>query len=799
MIVRTFTDIYLDANATTPVLPQAAHDAQGAMEELFGNPSSSHITGIRARHILESARGLARSVLGAPSGRIIFTSGATEAIQMAIFSTLCRVREDRTSSDTPAAGRKLLYCATEHKAVPQALAHWNRLLGIDDEVLEIPVDHEGMLDLAFLRKHASSADMVCTMAVNNETGVIHDLAQIEETLRTCNERVTWMVDSVQAVGKVQLNLSSTTIDYAPISGHKIHASKGIGLLYVREGAPLTPLLAGGGQESGARSGTENLPGVAALAAVFRCLQDKQDSTFQSPEVLRSYRDQLVASLKQALPSIVFNTPFERAVPTTINFSVEGFTSKEILDLFDAAGIRVSSGSACGSALQGSYVLDAMGLPQWRSEGAIRISFGLTTTQGEIAAACRRIEETGEALHGSCLLVSEDDESTSAPVDGLIQLKKNSMCSWIYIDAQTRHCIIVDPFEELAERIAKLVRCQKCRVLAILDTHQHVDHDSCRLALLDELDQHLTEHARTADPLGWPDAPQGTVTIGDGSQAPYVRLHDDDVICQSDLPGHTIDGRAYLIGRMSPDEKLPPENVRFAFTGDTIQIGGIGRSDFTTSSVPALYESLRGLPRMVGSDTVLCPTHDYTNGFSTTMEAERRANRFLADVLDPVAPLSLEQFEKEKASLDAEIDDESNCELVCGRIHPLEGHDASVDIPPYDLIEFFANHKDALIIDVREPHEYCFTQDWAALGLDRPPQNIPLTRFSNFLQRLLRDQEPLGDRDIIFLCRSGNRSGKAAEVLRRVGISNARHIAGGIALGGRPNGVSADSLDVEYVI
>ena len=155
-------EIYLDANATTPVLPEAAQEAIGAMEQLFGNPSSSHITGLRARSILESARGLARSVLGADAGRIVFTSGATEAIQMGIFSTLCTARKqrlDRSPDDSP---RYLLYGATEHKAVPQALQHWNELLGIGNIVQAISVDQYGRLDLEFLRLHAPQADIVCT-------------------------------------------------------------------------------------------------------------------------------------------------------------------------------------------------------------------------------------------------------------------------------------------------------------------------------------------------------------------------------------------------------------------------------------------------------------------------------------------------------------------------------------------------------------------------------------------------------------------------------------------------------------
>ncbi len=493
MIIKSSSEIYLDSNATTPVLPVAAREAQDVMEDLYGNPSSSHISGLRARFILESARDLVCQVLGAEKGQIVFTSGATEAIQMGIFSTLCSIREQRAQGELPTSNRLLLYLSTEHKAVPQALHHWNRLLGVNNVIREIPVNHLGIPDLEFINTHIEQADLICTMAVNNETGVITDLPAIEATIRRKNKKVAWLVDAVQAVGKLKLELAKTTIDYAAVSGHKIYAPKGIGLLYVRENAPLVPLLAGGGQEHGARGGTENLPGVAAIAAVMKQLAESATYTFCDPVKLVGYRDRIAECLQRAFPTIVFNTPFEVSVPTTINFAVKGFPSKELLDLFDAAGIRVSSGSACGSAVEGSYVLEAMGLPRWQSDGAIRLSFGPLTRDSEIDAACQRIEQVGKALCDSCLVVSSDLNSTSSQeLDGLIQLKYGSMCTWILMDASSKRCIVIDPFEELAERVESLVRCQKSQLVAILDTHAHVDHDSCRTQLLQILRHHAIE-------------------------------------------------------------------------------------------------------------------------------------------------------------------------------------------------------------------------------------------------------------------------------------------------------------------
>jgi len=402
------------------------------------------------------------------------------------------------------------------------------------QILEIPVNEEGLLDLEFIASHAAQTDLICTMAVNNETGVAQDLSAVEEAFRPTSPRALWMVDAVQAVGKRDLNLTDLSIDYAPASGHKLYAPKGIGLLYVREGTPFKPLIAGGGQESGARGGTENLPGVAAIHAVFEAMKK---GSFNAHEVMLGYRERLIESLKQAFPKIVFNTPFEQAVPTTINFAVAGLTSKEILDLFDAADVRVSSGSACGSALVGSYVLEAMGLPKWRSDGAIRLSFGPLITESEVNLACERIVEAGKALRNSCLIVREEEAPPISPITGLIQLKRDSMCTWVYFDAEAKSAVIIDPFIELADRIELMIRCQGSRISAILDTHMHVDHESPRVELIERFSDLLAPGARTDDPLGWP-VPTQSVRVGSGESAPIMELGGGKVIARVELPGQS---------------------------------------------------------------------------------------------------------------------------------------------------------------------------------------------------------------------------------------------------------------------
>jgi cysteine sulfinate desulfinase/cysteine desulfurase-like protein/rhodanese-related sulfurtransferase len=402
------TEIYLDSNATTSVLPAALEAAVHALSDGYGNPSSSHSSGLRARAIVRAARAAACRVLGVGNGRLMFNSGATEGIQTAVLSALCSVREQRDQG--MATGTLLLYGATEHKAVPESLAHWNRVLGLNLELRALAVDRDGRHDLAQLRALGPQAALVCTMAANNETGAVSDLGGIAAALE--GSRALWLVDCVQALGKLPLDLAATRIDYAPFSGHKIYAPKGVGMLYVRCGAPYTPLLAGGGQEDGLRAGTENVPGIAALGAVLVALE--QGGGFNSPEGLATMRHQLVESLTASFPVVIFNTPLGNSLPTTLNVSVAGLTSGQLLDVFDAAGVRVSAGSACSAAAaKPSYVLEAMGLPAWQAANAVRISFGPGTSKASIDEACLRIRHCGSALRQAGVIGSASEKPANA--------------------------------------------------------------------------------------------------------------------------------------------------------------------------------------------------------------------------------------------------------------------------------------------------------------------------------------------------------------------------------------------------
>ena len=682
------TEIYLDSNATSVVLPAAIEAATNAMRQRYGNPSSTHATGLQAKAILDEARACAVRLLGVGNGRLMFNSGATEGIQTAVLSALVSLRERRDAGE--AIGSLLVYGATEHKAVPESLAHWNRLLGLNLTLHKLPVDHDGAHSLQALRAVAPQAAMVCTMAANNETGVVSDLAGIAAVLQ--ESKALWMVDCVQALGKLKLDLSSTRIDYAPFSGHKLYAPKGIGMLYVRAGAPFTPLIVGGGQEAGQRSGTENMAGIAALGAVLAALE--RGDTFRSQAELCGFRARLAESLRSALPGVVFNNPFDKALPTTLNFSVPGLSSRELMDVFDAAEVRVSAGSACSSSKAApSYVLDAMGVPLWRSAGAIRMSFGPLADEATIAAACERIERCGAALRASCLIPSE---RSAAPQDGLLQLGVEGACSWMVLDAASRSCIVIDPLPDHVARIESYVRCQNYQVQAIVSTLPNAG----RTMLIDALGRHFNRHAE-ADQYGWP-LHAASVALDHGANAAAITLGGQVLACVPCGTGDEL--RAYLLGT-AQGNALPAAAVRFAFSA--------------RPAMPAL--------RMVsGAHTLLCPTRDEANQFCT--------------IAAPVAT-SAADAQLERAALDA----------------------------------FLQAHPDARLVDVRESYEFAATVAPSPAG--RAVVSVPLSRLAEYASDWLRAQHT----PLVFFCRSGNRSMKAAHFLRRLGHQQAYSLNGGLAL------------------
>ncbi|MFY8299099.1 aminotransferase class V-fold PLP-dependent enzyme [Pseudoalteromonas sp. SS15] len=752
---QQLSQIYLDANATTPVLPAAAQAALATMQTQFGNPSSSHITGLQAKQIMEQTRGKARKVIGATSGQVIFTSGATEGIQTAILSALYQAKQNYNSENKPC----ILYGATEHKAVPESLKHWNHILDIHAEIKAIPVNKDGMLDMDFIAKEVPNALMICTMAVNNETGAEQDLAKLEHVIRSNNPNTFWVVDCVQALGKVELDIANTSIDYAPFSGHKLYAMKGIGFVYIREQAPFTPFIAGGGQESGLRSGTENLPGLASLNVIFDELLGQGRGVFATKETLCGYRDQLAKALTTAFPTIVFNNNFACSVPTTLNFAIPGFSAKEILDLFDAANIRVSSGSACSSKVTGSFVLDAMGLPQAQSEAAIRLSFGPAATQAEIDAACERIAYCAKALGHSCL-VNMGELDNKSKLDGLVQLKAGGSCCWLFVDGESQEAIIIEPLEELTQRLLTVLECQGLTLKAVIDTHGHADHASARTQLLsNELKDQVTDH------LGWPT--QCHVVTVDALTLPFIDVGKFALV-KIATPGHTQDSISLALCHKA-ELKAGKFNSLYTFCGDLILMGTLGRTNFESSDASQMYQSLQLLSGLLEQDSLLCPSHDYNNEFVTTLDAETQRNQLLADVVSQ--RISVTEFLSKKTELDSHIHDQANQEIMCGALTTCSQKHSFIELNTDALQAHLDSTKDVQLIDIREPHEYALNH---AQHFDK---NVPLTRLANFigLQRLNKNQP------LVLVCRSGSRSSVAAQALVRLGFEHVAHLKGGYAL------------------
>ncbi|CAM3876672.1 aminotransferase class V-fold PLP-dependent enzyme [Rheinheimera salexigens] len=742
--LSSLSEVYLDNNATTPVLAVAAEAAMHTMQSSFGNPSSSHTTGIKAKAELEKTRALARKLIGATSGDIVFTSGATEGIQTSIVSALLAARaKGQVGADT-----LLLYCSTEHKAVPESLKHWNHVLQVNATVQAIPVDQNGIIDYEFLRTALPKAVMVCTMAANNETGVIQDLAKLEKLIRDTNPDVFWMVDCVQALGKMALNIAKTSIDYAPFSGHKLYAPKGIGFLYVRDGSPYQPFIAGGGQESGLRSGTENLPGIAALQAIFTELTKTTDSAFQTEATLWRYRDNLLKALRTVFPALVLNSDQPFIVPTTLNFSVPGFYSKDIMDLFDAAGIRVSSGSACSSKVPSSFVLDAMGLEAWRSQGAIRLSFGPAMTEQECQQACQRIAQLADVVCKHCLVLTDATPTLELHAHGLIQLKHEALCSYIIICQDTRQAVVIDPVLPLASRIANIVMGQDLDLVAVLDTHLHQDHQSARCALL--MLAGLVDEKQNVDNLGWP-LQQNTIVAG------QYRLE------KLNTPGHTPEAISILMFKQ--------DQLQAAFVGDVLLPGGIGRTDLAGGSMTELASSIRLLAQKLGQDCLILSSHDYAQRFFTTFAQACAQQPLLAQLLQQ---LPAEQWQSELRAQAIKLQQVST--YFCGLVE-VSYADATDVIAPENMAAFLQSKPNAKVIDVREPHE----QSAGALSLYLPSNvlvnEIPLSKLADALINAeLKPEQPL-----LLVCRSGNRSLVACKILSTMGFAEVYNLKGGTAL------------------
>jgi cysteine desulfurase len=359
--------VYVDNNATTKVAPEVLEVMLPYFSEYYGNPSSMHFFGGQVQKKVDEARAEVADFLGAEPSEIVFTSCGTESDNAAILGTL----------DSYPEKRHLISTRVEHPAVGNVSTYLGRK---GYRITELSVDREGRLDLDELRESfTEETALVTIMYANNETGVVFPIEEIGEIVKA--RGISFHTDAVQAAGKIPLNMRRSKLDMLSISGHKLHAPKGIGVLYIRKGTKFSPFLIGGHQEKGRRGGTENVPYIIGLGKACELAQKYLDEENTKVKALRDY---LEAKLLEKIPNTLVNGDRVHRLPNTVNLSFEYVEGESILLLLSDLGICASSGSACTSgSLEPSHVLRAMGVPFTAAHGSIRFSLSVYNTKEEM--------------------------------------------------------------------------------------------------------------------------------------------------------------------------------------------------------------------------------------------------------------------------------------------------------------------------------------------------------------------------------------------------------------------------------
>jgi len=368
--------IYFDNNATTKVAEEVFEAMRPYLCDLYGNPSSMHTFGGQVGIKVREARQRVADLLGCDPGEVIFTSCGTESDSAAIHGTLAAVPHKH----------KVITTRVEHPAV---LAVCRELESHGYTVIELGVDKQGRLDLGELEDQLDDdTALVTIMSANNETGVIFPIEEIAE--RVTDRGITFHTDAVQIVGKVPLNLSKSRINLLSLSGHKLHAPKGVGVLYVKKGTRIAPFLLGGHQEGGRRAGTENVPGIVGLGQACKLAAEGMEDENTRVKALR---DKLERGILKSCPDSRVNGDVEHRLPNTTDISFEYIEGEAILLLLDRYGICASSGSACTSgSLEPSHVLRAMGVPFTAAHGSIRFSLSRYNTEQEVDLTIEKMPE-----------------------------------------------------------------------------------------------------------------------------------------------------------------------------------------------------------------------------------------------------------------------------------------------------------------------------------------------------------------------------------------------------------------------
>lgn len=372
--------LYLDNNATTQIDPAVVEAMLPWLGEQYGNPSSAYRLGKAAGKAVATAREQVAALIGADPSEILFTSCGTESINTAIHSA-CSQSLDHNH---------LITSTVEHSATLKLADH---LAQRGFEITRVPVDSFGHLDLARLEKSIhSDAAIVSLLWANNETGVLFPIQPIAELCRA--KRVPFHTDAVQAVGKIPVNVNDLGVSMLSLSGHKLHAPKGVGALYVSKRLRYNPLLRGS-QESARRGGTEN---VASIVALGKAAEIALDHIAEEQTRVRRFRDEFEQAILSRIPGAAVNGDTTNRLPNTANLSFEGIESEGALMLLDERGICCSAGSACTSgSVHPSHVLKAMGMSNERARASLRFSFGRFNQAGEISRAIDSVVEVVEKL------------------------------------------------------------------------------------------------------------------------------------------------------------------------------------------------------------------------------------------------------------------------------------------------------------------------------------------------------------------------------------------------------------------
>ncbi len=359
--------VYVDNNATTKVAPEVFAAMEPFFCEMYGNPSSMHSIGGNVGPKIREARAQVANLIGAQPDEIIFTSCGTESDSTAVHAAL--------TADP--AKRHIVTSRVEHPAIGSLAGSLSKQ---GYRITEIPVDGDGCLDMGLLEESLTpDTALVSIMWANNETGVIFP---VEKIAAMCRQRgITFHTDAVQAVGKLPINLAFNQIDMLSLSGHKLHAPKGIGALFVRKGTKFSPFLIGGHQEKGRRAGTENVPGIIALGKACELAGKNLE---KENGLVKELRDRLESELISLIPEAKINGTTKFRTPNTSNISFANIEGESILLMLNEFGICASSGSACTSgSLEPSHVMRAMGVPFTMAHGSIRFSLSIYNTEADI--------------------------------------------------------------------------------------------------------------------------------------------------------------------------------------------------------------------------------------------------------------------------------------------------------------------------------------------------------------------------------------------------------------------------------